>query len=368
MSDVVLLAMTPGPAWVDALRRIWDAGDAVAPIDPTAPQSLRSALVEALRPTAVVEGSGERRTLDGGLPAESGDALVMATSGTSGSPKGVVLTHIALEAAARITSAGARADSSSTWLACLPLHHIGGFGVLSRALLTGSGLVVQPGIGPSAIASVAADVTHTSLVPAVLDRVDPAAFEAILLGGSAIPAERPPNTIATYGMTESGGGVVYDGRPLEGVEVRVDDSGELSLRSPTLLRAYRDGRVPLDEHGWYPTGDLGRVHDDGTIEVRGRADDVIVTGGEKVWPGPVEELLAQHPGVADVAVVARPDEHWGQAVTALVVPVDRAHPPALEELRELVKSALPPFAAPHALELVERIPRTSLGKPRRREV
>ncbi len=362
MAEVVLLAMEPGPRWVEALQKVWDAGDAVAPVDAAAPAPHRELIARALAPTAVVEDDGERRSLAGGRPAEPGDALVMATSGTSGDPKGVVLTHRALAAAAHTTAEGAGADASSTWLACLPLHHIGGFGVVSRALLTGAGLMVQPRVDPQAIAAVAHQVTHTSLVAAVLDRVDTSAFDAVLLGGSAVPADRPSNCIATYGMTESAGGIVYDGRALAGVEVAVDASGQVLLRSPSLLRCYRDGKVPLDADGWYRTGDLGALDAEGTLTVFGRADDVIVTGGEKVWPGPVEELLRSHPGVRDVAVVGRPHPRWGEAVTAVVVPADPSQAPQLDELRDLVKASLPAYAAPHALELAPALPRTSLGK------
>src|SRR5690606_29587829 len=137
-----------------------------------------------------VEGDGERRRLDGGEPAAEGDAVVMATSGTSGTPKAVVLTRAAVEAAARTTAAACGADASSTWLACLPLHHIGGFGVVSRALLTGAGLVVQPGVQPAAVrTALDAGATHTSLVPAALSRVPVERFERVLLGGSRIPVD-----------------------------------------------------------------------------------------------------------------------------------------------------------------------------------
>ena len=143
-----------------------------------------------------------------------------------------------------------------------------------------------------------------SLVPTALRRVDPAVFRCIVLGGSAPPRDLPANVVTTYGMTETGSGVVYDGRPLDGVDVRVDGDGEIWLRGPMLLRAYRDGTDPLVD-GWLPTGDLGGWLTDGRLHVEGRAGDLIVTGGENVWPEPIEALLRDVPGVGDVAVVRR---------------------------------------------------------------
>jgi O-succinylbenzoic acid--CoA ligase len=158
--------------------------------------------------------------------------------------------------------------------------------------------------------------------------------------------------------------VVYDGRPLDGVEVRVVD-GEVHLRGPMLLRAYRDGSDPKDAGGWLPTGDSGALAADGRLVVAGRLADVIVTGGEKVWPDDLEPVLGAHPGVRDVAVVGRPDPEWGAVVVAVVVPTDPADPPTLESLRELAKRSRPAYAAPRRLELVAALPRTALGKVRR---
>jgi O-succinylbenzoic acid--CoA ligase len=165
-------------------------------------------------------------------------------------------------------------------------------------------------------------------------------------------------------MTETGSGVVYDGRPLEGVEVRALQ-GQLEVRGPMLLRAYRDGSSPVDAHGWLATGDAGAVSADGTVSVLGRVGDVVVTGGEKVWPEAVEPVLATVGGVAEVGVAGRPDPEWGQRVVAWVVPADRRAPPSLEALREAVKAVLPAYAAPHELVLVDALPRTALGKLRR---
>ena len=131
-----------------------------------------------------------------------------------------------------------------------------------------------------------------------------------------------------------------------------------------LLRAYRDGTDPTDGDGWFPTGDLGEVLPDGRLHVHGRRGDLIITGGENVWPTAVERALARHPAVAEVAVVGRPDPEWGQRVVAVIVPVGPATPPTLADLREHAKATLPAYAAPSALELVEALPRTSSGKVR----
>jgi O-succinylbenzoic acid--CoA ligase len=207
--------------------------------------------------------------------------------------------------------------------------------------------------------------THVSLVATAFSRIDPSVFECIVLGGSAPPADRPAHAIATYGMTETGSGVVYDGIPLDRVEVRAVD-GELQLRCPMLLRCYRDGSTPLSEDGWYPTGDLGEVDaDTGTVRVHGRAGDLIITGGENVWPAAVETVLATHPLVLDVSVTSRPDPEWGRRVVAVVVPTSRAAPPTLESLRDHIKASLPAYCAPRELQLIDALPRTALGKIQR---
>jgi O-succinylbenzoic acid--CoA ligase len=167
--------------------------------------------------------------------------------------------------------------------------------------------------------------------------------------------------VTTYGKTETGSGVVYDGVPLDGVEVRAVD-GELHLRGPMLLRAYRDGTDPKDADGWLATGDAGAVVD-GRVEVQGRIGDVIVTGGEKVWPDPVEGVLRDVSGVADVAVAGVPDAEWGHRVVAFVVAGDVT--PTLDQLRDAVKAVLPAYAAPKQLVLVDVLPRTALGKVQR---
>jgi o-succinylbenzoate---CoA ligase len=196
----------------------------------------------------------------------------------------------------------------------------------------------------------------------MLRRIDPSGFRAVVVGGSAMPPDLPPQAVATYGSTETGSGVVYDGVPLDGVEVRTV-GGEIHVRAPMLLRAYRDGTDPKDADGWYPTGDAGRWDAGaGRLSVLGRVDDLVITGGENVWPAAVERVLGACAGVAEVAVVGRPDPEWGQRVVALVVPVDPADPPTLDALRAAVRADLPAYAAPRELVLVGSLPRTPLGK------
>ena len=367
MPDVVALALPGGTAWVDELKRAWDGGDAVAPVDLRLPPAARAEQLAALAPTVIVDESGRRRLVDG-RPSAPGDAVVVTSSGTSGRARAAVLTHDSLLAAATATSAALQVDpGTDRWLACLPLAHVGGLGVVTRALLTATPLEVHDRFDAAAVKAAArAGVSLISLVPAVLDRVRAASFRHILLGGSAMPPARPANSVATYGMTETGGGVVYDGRPLANVECRVVD-GEIQLRCPMLLREYRDGTDPRRDDGWYPTGD-GGTFENGLVKVDGRLDDAIVTGGEKVWPEPVERVLEAQPGVRGAAVVGRPDPTWGQTVTAIVEPSNPGEPPTLDALRDAVKETLPGWYAPKAIELVGELPRTALGKIRRADL
>jgi O-succinylbenzoic acid--CoA ligase len=313
----------------------------------------------------LVDEAGDHEPLPNALPTEVGDALVVATSGTTGDPKGVVLTHDAVLAAATATSGRLRVDADrDRWLAMLPVAHAGGLGVVTRAILTGTPLTFDRD-DPAA--------TLVSVVPTQLERdtigvgIGIDRFRVILVGGSADWRDRASNVVHTYGMTETGGGVVYDGAPLDGVDVRVDAStNEVFVRGPMLLRAYRgDGLDPKDGDGWLATGDAGEIDAEGLLTVRGRMGDVIVTGGEKVWPAAVEAVLARVPGVAEIAVAGRKDPTWGERVVAFVVPRDPANPPTLVELKNAVLQGLPPYAAPKELVLRQALPRAAQGKLRR---
>ncbi len=343
---LVAVDLPGGPEFVDQLRRIWADGDAAFPVDQRLPAAAKQAVCAAMRV---------------GDAVEPGDALVVATSGSTGTPKGVVLTHEAVAASADATSRRLGVTADDHWLACLPLSHVGGLSVVTRALHTGTRLTVLPGFDPESVTNSGANLV--SLVATTLRRIDPSIFRTIVLGGSRPPADRPANTVTTYGMTETGSGVVYDGVPLDGVDVRIDADGEIRLRGPMLLRAYRDGRARSTPTAGSPTGDLGRWLDDGRLHVDGRRGDLIITGGENVWPEAVEAALADHPGVAEVMVRGVDDPEWGQLVEAVVVPA--GDPPTLDSLRDHVKAGHPAFMAPRSLVIVEALPRTSIGKLRR---
>ncbi len=365
---LVALDLPGGDDFVAHLVRLWDRGDAVLPVDQRLPSPARAALMDELAPTHVLGPDGVERPRDGGREVESGDALVVSTSGSTGTPRGVVLTHEAVTASARSSHRALGVTPDDHWLACLPLSHVGGLSVVTRSLVTGTRLSVHPRPVPEAIlASTRGEhpVTLVSLVPTLLDRIDVHRFRRVLLGGSRPPRERPDHVIATYGLTETGSGIVYDGRALDGVEVRIESNGVIALRGPMLLRCYRDGTVPFDEDGWFATGDIGSLDADGILSVAGRQGDLIITGGENVWPDPVEAVLGSHPQVAEVGVAGRPDLQWGQIVVAWVVPTDPSQPPTLDSLKDHVREVLPAFCAPRHLELVSSLPRTALGKLRR---
>lgn len=387
--ELVAVEAPPGPGWPAELRRWWDRGDAVLPVDHRLPVAARDRLFAALRPTRRVgHCGGPADTVPGGRPTEEGDALVLATSGTTGQPKGVVLTHGALDAATEAVHRRLAVDPGRDgWLACLPLAHAGGMGVVVRAVRSTTPVTVLPAFDPALLSAAAGSLRRegrtalVSLVATALRRVDPADFRVVVLGGDAAPTwdgpawpdGRPAPVVVTYGLTETGGGCVYDGVALDGVEVEVTaGTGEVRVRGSVLARAYRGpfGDAPLaGPAGWLATGDGGRfvTGADGLerLQVDGRLAEVIVTGGEKVWPAAVEAVLRPCRGVGAVAVIGRPDEEWGQAVVAVVVPSDPADPPTLDELRRAVRAELAPWAAPTQLQLVDALPVTALGKLRR---
>jgi O-succinylbenzoic acid--CoA ligase len=313
--------------------------------------------------------------------------MVIATSGVGGVPKLVELEPAAVAAAVSSSAVALGATSRDRWLCCLPLAHVGGLLVLLRAVVLGAPVVVRERFDPRIVPD--AEAEFTALVPTMLQRlldarIDLTGFHSILVGGAPLREDLRERALAagapvveTYGLTESCGGIVYDGRPLSGTEVRVaadatergGTDGGIELRGPTLMRGYRLDRAAtanaFTPDGWLRTGDAGRIDERGRLGVDGRIDELITTGGEKVWPGEVESVLSSHPGVAEVAVAGRPDAEWGRRVVAFVVPAHPDAPPSLDELRDHAARTVARFKAPRELVLVNVLPRTAFGKVRR---
>jgi O-succinylbenzoic acid--CoA ligase len=377
--DLAAVALAPGARWVPILRSAREVGAAILPIDVRLSTPERAALIAIGQPTVIVDEDGVRRA--DGVPIDTEIALVIATSGTSGRARLAELPGVAVEAAVLASADAIDARAEDRWLACLPMAHIGGLLVLERHLLLGAPLTFRRRLTKSIVARIG-NARFTSLVPTQLTRLldagaDLGRFRAILVGGSGIStelasrvAESGVRVVPTYGMTETCGGVVYAGRPLSGVEVRAARWGELLVRGPTLMRGYRLDEAAsveaFEPGGWLRTGDGGDVDADGTVHVFGRLADVIVSGGEKIWPAEVEAALSSHPDVTAVLVSGAADREWGQRVVARVVPRRPSAPPTLEALRDCAAETIARHKLPRELIIVDDLGRTSLGKIRRR--
>jgi O-succinylbenzoic acid--CoA ligase len=349
----------------DAVRECVERAQPFCVLDQRLSPRRREEELTSLGVTDVLDASG-RSPLPAGRRVEDDIGLVMLTSGSSGPPRAAQLTWEALGASARITQAALRTDKPPVWYPCLPANHIGGLAVLLRAILSDASLLWGHADQLNDAASRGA--THVAVVRTQLARHDLSGFEKVLLGGARPPTALPTNVLTTWGMTETGSGIVYNGYALPGVDV-ASVGGELIVRSPTLFSSYRDASRPSctgpDGRGdWFPTGDAGDVLN-GRVSVRGRLGFVINTGGEKLWPEDLEALIMTLDGVLDVAVTGLEDPEWGQRVVALVVSDGTRLDPAIGAL---VGERLGPWAKPKEIRYVVAIPRTGNGKIRRAEL
>ncbi|MCH8994595.1 MAG: o-succinylbenzoate--CoA ligase [Chloroflexi bacterium] len=334
---------------------------------------------------------------------------VIYTSGTSGRPKGAMLTfgnHL-WSAMGSALNLGLRNDDR--WLACMPLFHVGGLAILLRSVIYGSTAVVQESFDPDAVNRAIDEdgITTVSVVSAMLSRMleargerpYPETLRCVLAGGGPLPrplleecARRGVPVVQTYGLTEAASQVATlspedallklgsAGRPLFPTEIRIEDeqdqalpageAGEIVVRGPTVTAGYlndAEATARALRDGWLHTGDIGYLDEEGLLYVLDRRDDLIVSGGENVYPAEVEEVLRSHPAVLDAAVVGLPDERWGRRVAAAVA-LRPGSKPDEEELLAFCRKHLASYKAPTQLHIVEQLPRNAAGKLLRRAV
>lgn len=376
--DLMALVVDPTPEGMAMLLTAARVGLGVAPLNPRLTEPERRQAVEAL------------------AGAEPGSYAVLWTSGTSGRPRGVSLSADNLRASARASACNLGLGPDDRWLASLSVAHVGGLALVTRGLLLGSELLAV-GLFDAAETSELMDegrFSHASFVPTQLLRVldyrggrpPPSTFRCALIGGAHASADLVARALEegwplalTYGMTEATSQVATAppdlvrvkpgtvGKPLDGVEVRLDDGGEILVRGPTLASGYVASAEDLtDEAGWYHTGDLGRLDEDGDLWVTGRRTSRIVSGGVTVDPVEVEEVLRTHPGVTDACVVGIPDPEWGEKVAAALVFADGAHD--LESVDAMARERLSPAKRPRRWLPLDALPANANGKVDREAV
>jgi len=385
-----LSRVDPERPFLRTVERVWTYGETYDEV-----RSRVTSEVIALRPVLDSDsvfaclagiGGGGAVLLGPGLdaPAEAdlaGASLVVFTSGTTGAPKGVRLTVDNLEAAAVASIGHLGHDESDSWLLAMPLHHVGGLSILIRSAFAGGSVRLLPGFDPENFAAaMEEDVTMVSVVPTMLRRIldsHPGPYEglrAVLLGGGPIPAgllERASQanlpTLPTYGMTETFGQVATldpgspparRAHPLPGIQLRIGSDRLIAVRGSQVSPGYLGEPDRTDP--WFVTGDLGELDSDGALKILGRADTVIVTGGENVDPARVEATLREHTAIDDALLVDLPDDHWGSVVACLYI---GEVSPGEAEL--WLGQRLPVFMVPKRWLAVDRIPTTALGKPDR---
>ena len=321
------------------------------------------------------------------LPADA--AVVLWTSGTTGAPRGVVLTRRALLASAAASAANMGWEQDDCWLLAMPLARVGGLSIVTRCLAARRCVALAAAFDPVQLPQWIAEqrITLASLVPTMLAQcldahphwTPPPHLRAIQLGGAPAPArllqraaERRLPIVVTYGCTETASQVVTTpyagrheaarhaaGRPLPGVELRIAEDGRILVRGPMLMAGYL-GEPPLEPGAWFDTGDRGACDAQGCLHVHGRGAELIVTGGENVFPAEVERVLESCPGIEEAGVFGTPDETWGQIVSACIV--SRGAPPADDILCAHLARHLASYKRPRRIAFVAALPHSPAGK------
>jgi O-succinylbenzoic acid--CoA ligase len=433
----VAMVLDPTPAGIVALHGVWSAGAVMAPLNPRLTAAELAEALDVLKPAVIVtardhelrvaeaarpisdpwvpndEGLGELVVwVDSGaaavargpwavtghgepaaaVPAEDLPRVALWTSGTSGRPRGVLLSEAALRHSVEAARDRLELSPEDRWYASLSLAHVGGLALVVRAALLGSAVVTagKAGVADLSDRIDAGVVTHTSLVPVVLQRLlerragrpPPASLRCLLIGGGpaygplvarAVEAGYP--VALTYGLTEATSQVATAepalvrrkpgtvGSPLPGVEVRVATDSEILVRGPTLAVGTLGGAaLSVDDDGWLHTGDLGELDDEGHLWITGRRSDRIVTGGFTVDPAEVVAVLEGHPSVQEAAVLGVPDPEWGERVVAVVVADPAVRANGFETLDALCRARLASAKVPRRWVAADALPRTSNGK------
>ncbi|MFP5224057.1 MAG: AMP-binding protein [Actinomycetota bacterium] len=347
--DLVAIQAPPGPAWEERLIAAWEAGAAVMPIDHRLGSAAVAEVIGRARPTVVESADSSRQRLDGS-PVQDGIGLAIATSGSTGTPATVLLGRSALETAVK-ASADRLELNAEPWVCSLPVSHIGGMLVVLRRILLGLEVIYSPD-------PLMARDGWASIVPTQLARMTTAGTDLrghrFLVGGAALaPGLRQSaedlgaRVVHTYGMTETSGGVVYDGLPLNGVDIRIGAASRIELKTPTSASSIRraSGDVPLATHeGWFTTRDTGHL-EEGRLVVTGRMDAVINSGGEKIDPAAVEAALTGLPAVRAATVFSVADEEWG-ARMGLRIDADMTD----QEIADFLRSSFGPATKPVIIE------------------
>jgi O-succinylbenzoic acid--CoA ligase len=390
--DRVVLAFEPSAEYVVLVHALVKLGAVAAPLDPQLTGSEFDGLVSGIAPRLVLRDPAQAHEappapvdLDERIETED-IHCVIHTSGSGGRPKPVELTYG--NQLWNAVGSGVRIGVAPTdrWLCCLPLHHIGGLAIVMRSALYRTGIVLER-FEPQAVASrlAAEPVSIISLVPTMLTRLldagaDLGALRCLLLGGAPAPQELVDRALEagapvtpTYGLTEAASQVATMspgeasrkpgsvGPPILTTEIRIADDGVICVGGPSVSPG------AVDDDGWMRTSDIGRLDDEGYLYVLGRADDVIVTGGENVSPEEVERVLLDHPAVSDAGVAAQDDPEWQQAVVASVVLGDGQQADEAE-LRDFCRERLAGFKVPKAISIVRELPRNAQGKLVRRDL
>jgi O-succinylbenzoic acid--CoA ligase len=316
------------------------------------------------------------------------EAAIVFTSGTTGRPKAAVLTRGNELASARASAQVLPLDPGDRWLASLPFFHVGGMGIIQRCVLAGACVVLPDSFAAEDLerAITTEAVTHLSVVDATLRRILearrgrelPERVRAAVVGGGPVsPAllDACPQALATYGLTESCSMVTLvrpgspvaqrrtAGPPLPGIELRIAADGVIEVRGPVVMRGYLDDSMATQaalHDGWLRTGDLGEIDAQGCLRVLSRRDDLIISGGENVYPAEVEHALCAHPEVAEAVVIGVPDATWGEVPLAFVV----LRNPGAPDLRAYLEARLARYKLPR-ITFVAEIPRLANGKPDR---